>query len=613
LKTKKISSHNTFGVLQECLSVFSSRDKIKLIFLVVVQSALSLLDLIGVAIVGVIAALSVNGVRSTQPGERVSSVLRFLNLENYSFQTQTTLLAVLAALLLIFKTVVSIILTRRSLYFLGRVSAEISEYLVKRLLNTSLLLIRSDTSQKTLYAITDGVTAITIGVVGSAAAALTDCFLLIVLGVGIGIFDPSLTVFAFIIFTTILVFIYKKLRGRIVKLSEQSRDIGINSSEWTVEILESYREAFVRNRRDYYSRNISAMRKNISLITAEQTWLPNISKYAIEITVTLGTIIIAALQFLTKDAPNAIGGLALFLAAATRIAPALLRIQQNLVSVATYLATARPTLELFRKLQNVVPLENTQDILNSDHKDFSPRISIQNVAYSYPGKSDQVVKNLSLTIQAGTSVAIVGASGAGKSTLVDLMLGILEPTAGEIFLSNMRPVEAISKYPGAIAYVPQDISIFNGTIRSNLGLGFDPSLVSDEVANLALKRASLSDFIAELPGGLDFKVGDRGSRMSGGQRQRLGIARALVTSPKLLILDEATSSLDGKTEFAITESLKELREEVTVVLIAHRLSTLREVDVVIYLEDGEIRGMGSFEEVRNSVPDFDHQAKLMGL
>ena len=582
-------------------------------FFLVIQSALSFLDLIGVAIVGVIAALSVNGVRSSQPGERVSAVLDLLQLENLSFQTQTTFLAVIAASLLIFKTIISIVLTRRSIYFLGRISSQISEFLIKRLLNTSLLLIRNETPQKTLYGITDGVTAITIGIVGSGTAVIADGFLVIVLGVGIGLFDPSLTISAFLVFSSILFVIYKKLRGRIVRLSEKSRDIGINSSEWTVEILQSYREAFVRNRRDYYARNISSMRKNISLITAEQSWLPNISKYAIEITVTLGTIIIAGLQFFTKDAPNAIGGLALFLAAATRIAPALLRIQQNLVSVSTYLPHARPSLDLFKSLESVAPLDTASDVLISNHDNFSPEIRFTNVSYSYPNSSKVTVNNLSLNIKPGTSVAIVGASGAGKSTLVDLMLGILEPTFGEITLSGAKPAEAIRESPGAIAYVPQDISVFNGTIRSNLGLGFDSSQISDDLANFAINRASLDEFIAKLPGGLDFIVGDRGSRMSGGQRQRLGIARALITNPKLLVLDEATSSLDGKTEFAITESLNNLRGEVTVVLIAHRLSTLREVDAVIYLDDGQIKGMGSFEEVRNSVPDFDYQARLMGL
>jgi ABC-type multidrug transport system fused ATPase/permease subunit len=161
--------------------------------------------------------------------------------------------------------------------------------------------------------------------------------------------------------------------------------------------------------------------------------------------------------------------------------------------------------------------------------------------------------------------------------------------------------------------VPQDVLVANGSIRENVALGYPLEAATDELINDAIRIASLTEFVATLPEGLDANLGERGAKISGGQRQRIGIARALFTKPKLLVLDEATSALDGGTEENISSDIQKLRGSTTVVLIAHRLSTVRDADLVLYMDKGEIVARGTFEEVRNAVPDFDRQAKLMGL
>jgi ABC-type multidrug transport system fused ATPase/permease subunit len=172
---------------------------------------------------------------------------------------------------------------------------------------------------------------------------------------------------------------------------------------------------------------------------------------------------------------------------------------------------------------------------------------------------------------------------------------------------------AISKWPGAIGYVPQDVMISNGTISENVSLGYPKESVKESLIWPALEVAQLAPFVKALPSQLETPVGDRGTKISGGQRQRLGIARAMFTNPQLLVLDEATSSLDGETESQISDAIHHMKGIRTVILIAHRLSTVREADVVLYLEDGKLVASGTFEEVRDKVPNFDHQATLMGL
>jgi ABC-type bacteriocin/lantibiotic exporter with double-glycine peptidase domain len=196
---------------------------------------------------------------------------------------------------------------------------------------------------------------------------------------------------------------------------------------------------------------------------------------------------------------------------------------------------------------------------------------------------------------------------------VDTLLGVLVPDSGNVSISGLTPVEAAKKWPGAISYLPQEIFISQGSIRENIGLGYPAEVATDELVLHCLRLAHLDEFALGLPGGLDARVGEKGAQLSGGQRQRLGIARALFTNPALLVLDEATSALDAETEASVSEAIAALKGETTVVMIAHRLSTVRNADVVYYLEDGKLVASGTFEEVRSAVPNFDDQAKLMGL
>jgi ABC-type multidrug transport system fused ATPase/permease subunit len=327
----------------------------------------------------------------------------------------------------------------------------------------------------------------------------------------------------------------------------------------------------------------------------------------------VGGILICAIQFKLEGATNAVATLGVFLVASTRIAPAVMRIQQGATGIKSNLGVANPTLDLIDSLHSVLPVEPSADDFDLEHKGFEPTVRISNVSFTYPNSQRYSLDNISTEIKSGSRVAIVGASGAGKTTLIDILLGMLIPTNGSTTISGLEPLDCMKQWPGSIGYVPQDVVLSQGTIRENISLGYPVSMISDELIWKSLEKAQIHEFVRSLPNGLDSLVGERGSRLSGGQRQRLGIARALVTNPRLLILDEATSSLDVKTEHDLTNTILAFDKSITVIVIAHRLSTIRNSDEILFLKEGKLLASGNFEQLRESVPDFEQQAKISGL
>jgi len=484
---------------------------------------------------------------------------------------------------------------------------------MKKLMSQPLVAIQQNTLNEKLFAITYGVSNITLGILGTAVILIADVSLLLIMALGLFIVDPIMAISTVIFFTLIGLGLYKLMHQKAGELGKKESELNIRSNEKIAEVLTSYRESVVRNRRDYYAREIGELRFKLANTLAELSFMPNVSKYVIESSVVLGALAISAAQFIIQDAGRAVATLAVFLAAGTRIAPAVLRVQQGSMQIRRSLGAATSTLDLIESLKNVPSVEPSSDVIDISHSGFTPEIRMQNVCFSYPGSDVPSISLANISIATGSIVAVVGPSGAGKTTLIDLILGVLEPDSGEVLISGLKATEVSRRWPGALSYVPQDVMIANGTIRSNITLGFPDDAGSDQMIWDAISISQLNAYLEGLPEKENSKVGDRGAGMSGGQRQRLGIARALFTKPKLLVLDEATSALDGETEANVSSAIRSLKGDVTVILIAHRLSTVREADQVVYLEEGKILAAGTFEEVRKAVPNFDRQASLMGL
>lgn len=609
----KIRSHIRSSTLLRSTQILSLGDRQKILVVAILQISLGVLDLLGVLIIGLLGALSVSGIQSNTPPEGVISVLRFLHISNLLFETQVLILSTLAGMFLIGRTFLSILFTRRILFFFSRRGARISANLVSKLLSQSLLVVQKRTTHEILYAVTRGVELIMLQVLATALVLVSDFSLLIIMGIGLSIIDPITALGTFLIFGGIGVLLYRLMHVKVNSFGVESSRLNVMSNEKILEVFGSYRESVVRNRRDYYAREIGSLRFQLADTMAEMNFMPFVSKYVIETSVVLGALLIGLVQFILQDATQAVATLAIFLAAGARIAPAVLRLQQGSIQIRGSLGMANPTLELIDSLGDSVRIDKVDDDVDVNHFGFASEIQLDSVSLTYPGEITPALTSISLSIPSGSMIAIVGPSGAGKSTLIDILLGVLKPDQGKVSISGLQPHEAIAKWPGAVSYVPQDVPIASGTIRENIALGYPLIVATDELVMSALRIAELEEYVSSLPKGIDTHVGERGSKISGGQRQRLGIARAMFTHPHLLVLDEATSSLDGVTEASISESFQALRGKTTIVMIAHRLSTVRNADIVVYLSKGKIVSVGTFSEVRTAVPDFDHQAKLMGL
>ncbi len=560
-----------------------------------------------------LGSLTIAGIQSKSPSNLIQDVLSNLQLSEFTFQYQVAILGTLAAAALLSRSFITIFLSRATLRFLSKKSAEASTKTIKKLFSSPLTKIQERSAQDYLFAVTSGISGLFMGVISTAINVVSDLAVLIVLTFGLFLVNPLMAAGTFIFFAALGIIMFGRLHRQAETLGREFTNLNVEINQSVIQVLTSYREYLVRGRSSFYIKNLEQVRFKLANTEASITFMPNIMKYAMEMALVIGAILIAAGQFIMSDASRAVATLTVFLAAGMRMAPALLRIQQSGLQIRNSLGSSHRTIDLLASLSEVEEVEGRDSEFNDQYVNFVPRLQVKNVSFRYPNANKDAIHNVSVEILPGTIAAVVGSSGAGKSTLVDILLGNLSPQSGVVEVSGMSPTEVISHWPGAIAYVPQDTLIFEGTIRENISIGYPLSEATDERINLALRTAQLFDFVQTLPGGLDTFVGDRGSQLSGGQRQRLGIARALFTKPKLLVLDEATSALDGQTEHEFTMALEAIKATTTLILIAHRLSSIKHADKLIYLEDGRVMTEGTFDEVRTAVPNFDIQANLMGL
>ncbi len=467
-------------------------------------------------------------------------------------------------------------------FHLNRNSSEL-----QRTLNESLLLVFRRTVPFVLAGMADWVSLAAVACVVIAA-------------------DPIMALVSIAYFIAVGVVYQRSIGGRQkVAAKKAHKEIATRYRE-VQDALRAVKELHVLHRQGHFVDRFVSTKQELMAAQRYLVIVQMAPRYFLDITFMLGAALVGGAAFATRPAPRAMATIGLFLGASFRLVPPL-----NRVLAATTLArTAAPSVE--QVVQDLAEID--QLVIDEPAEAPAPldpvALEVVDVGFRYADDRDWVLERVSLRIEPGEDVGIVGTSGAGKTTLVDLMLGLLEPTRGQILLGGTPLDECRGAWQRSIGYVPQEIVLIDDSIRSNVAFGLAPDQIDDDRLQEALQLAQIEDFVASLPNGLDTEVGELGARLSGGQRQRLGLARALYGRPNVLVLDEATSALDSNTESRIIKTIEQLHGSRILISVAHRLSTLKHCDRIYFLDGHHLAAVGSFDELQDTVPKFAQLVEL---
>ena len=414
--------------------------------------------------------------------------------------------------------------------------------------------------------------------------AITCSLLLILLIVT----DPITTVLV-VVLLGIAILIYWNISKKLqFRYGTQYRTASKELNKWLLQAFGGIKEIKVMNREQFFLQNYNVAFQNCIVANRKYNLITMLPKYVIETLIIWSILLTMCIRILQgTDFQEFITSLTVFAFAAMRMLPAFNRITENISIIMFNKAGVD---NVFKDLKETENLKKKIALQKHDVEklQLQKEIKVENLAFTYPNTNRKIFDNASLIIQKNQSIAFVGSSGAGKTTLADIIIGVLEPNEGRVFVDGIDVFTHLEAWHKSIGYIPQMIYLMDDTIRANVAFGIQEKEVDEDKIWKALERAEIAEFVKTLDQGIYTRIGDRGIRLSGGQRQRIGIARALYAEPEVLILDEATSALDNETEAAVMESVNSLHGKTTLIIIAHRLSTIQNCDKVYAVEEGKI-------------------------
>ncbi|MDP9067819.1 MAG: ABC transporter ATP-binding protein/permease [Actinomycetota bacterium] len=417
--------------------------------------------------------------------------------------------------------------------------------------------------------------------------------------------SPLAALAAFLLLGCVVLLMLRLVQPRLLRLGRRVQDFSTESLKSLQQTLHGLRDIRVLGREGFFEESFAATRQSLADAYAARGLLIDIPRVTLETSVLLVVLLFLGAQAIrTGSVAESVTALGLFGYAAFRILPSVNRIVNNVQS----LKFAGPLIDFLH--EDVVAADAALAEVNAPRDDsFHDTIEMKDVGFRYPGADRDAVAGIQLTIRRGESIGIAGPTGSGKSTLLDLILGLLEPTAGEIYIDGQPLHQEVRTWQRCVGVVPQMIFLLDDTIRRNIAFGLVDGEIDEVRVEEAVKIAQLESFVEALPSGLDTIVGERGVKLSGGQRQRLAIARAMYRQPEVLIFDEGTSALDSRTEADVINALPRMRPDLTLISVAHRLSTIRNHDRVVFVTDGQIAAVGSFDDLVKQSDDFRAMAQ----
>lgn len=444
----------------------------------------------------------------------------------------------------------------------------------------------------------------------SAVVMMSEIFIALGLITVLLVSEPRISLITALILGSLMLLTYKATNAYCVRIGHRLQSLGAEVIQAMQQGLGAIKDVKILGREDHFCDAFAALYRERTRNQRNAAVVQQAPRLATETLMVVGMVLIIALVVVGGgDQAAVLPTLGLFGYAGFRLQPSLNRIVLYLNNIGTGAAAAAKLAKDWPELSAAAgrPLNHPEPL------PFARRLILDDIRYAYPGGDRQVLNGISLEIERGQSVGIVGTTGAGKSTLIDVILGLLSPTGGRVLVDGADIATDPRSWQRKIGYVPQVIFLTDDSLRRNIAFGLPDREVDESRLCKAVEMAQLADFVGSLPQGLDTRVGERGLNLSGGQRQRIGVARALYNEPDLLVFDEATSALDAETEREVSKAIDALSGTKTVILIAHRLSTLKNCDRIVMLKDGRISGQGTHRDLVEQNDDFRRMAELSAL
>jgi ABC-type multidrug transport system fused ATPase/permease subunit len=594
------------------LSFLEPRQRFFFYGLIFLRAIVGILDVAGIALIGLIGGIAAAGIGGGKP-------LTFLGFTFPVLDAKGLLLLVLLVLsVFVFKAVLAVVLSRVLTKFVARVEVENVARLGRFLFAGNLSRIQSLSRAEIQWSLTESSSNAFNGLMTSFATVINEGVLLVLICVTFFVVDAQAT-FAVIIFFAVLIGFIQLAIGRgLTKSGSEVAQGTIATTDSVNDMTEAFREMTVLGKQDFFLAKMTRSRRRLAEGMGLMTFLAGMPRYVVETGLMIGVVALVGWQFLNGQLADGVVVIGIFLTGGVRIMASLLPLQSAFAGIQNQREKAALSQQLLVETRQWFQSRQRSETFKKPEIDVevsatAMSVQLSEVNFRYPGAESDALIDINFIVERGQHVAIIGPSGAGKTTLVDLILGLVEPSSGTVQIEGFPPTLLRGLVPGTVTYVPQKPGIVFGTIAENIALGVGRADINVSRVKEVLTAAHLMEFVDGLPEGIWSDVGKQANSLSGGQIQRLGLARALYSSPRLLILDEATSALDAGAEAVVAASLSELGSDVSVITIAHRLSTVQHADNVFVMEGGRITGSGTFSHLRKTVPMVAEYVKLMSF
>ena len=571
------------------MKFFNKREKKRILILFFMMIIAALFETIGIGLIVPFVGIVV------RPDIIQEQVILSYLFELFNFQSTTSFIIFSVVLLLgvfIFKNLYLLIFNYAQFRVILNQQVKLSSNLFKEYLTKPYAFHLQRNTAELLRNINTEVSKVFQGILMAGFQLFTEFLVIICIFALLLITAPVATIVATFLLGASVIFFFTFLRKKISDLGKEQQKVGSTTIKWVNQGLGASKEVKVSGKENFFIRSYtgqSQIRANNSRYMKMLELVPRLFIETLLVSIILLTMLIIVFQGTSMT--QLVSTMALFAMASFRLMPSITRI----VSLITSIRYNQPALsvvydDLFFNNDEYTKIKSYKESfkINSGEKAFVDSIILKDVSFRYPNQNEYSVKDITLTIPIGKSVAFVGESGAGKTTLVDIILGLFRPENGEVLIDGKNLNDQKDIWQQKIGYIPQSIFLSDDTIRGNVAFGIDKDNTDDDEVWRALEQAQLKEFVKELPDKLDTSIGEHGVRISGGQRQRIGIARALYHNPEILFMDEATSALDNETEKEIMKAIDGLKGEKTLIIIAHRLSTIENCDIVFEINNGQL-------------------------